>query len=172
MKLASIVVGLFLSATTTKVTPSIATELKLPKVTSESMGGEWEGAWRDRVVGRLIVVHLRVDAQKRAVLTLVSGPSNPFVEPFTVSRLDCVDGVVTLEGSGTDDATGASIRLNGPGWAGPQDGILDASLRKITRSARTIAIEVRLIKMEGGFFRHAQQLKEAAATQRTRSPKK
>jgi hypothetical protein len=53
------------------------------KVTSESIGGEWEGAWRDRVAGRVIVVQLRMDSQGRGMLTLISGPpSNPFVEPF------------------------------------------------------------------------------------------
>jgi hypothetical protein len=57
--------------------------LILPKLATESLLGEWEGVWRDRVVGRLMVVHLRVGSDKKAVLTLVSGPSHPFVEPFS-----------------------------------------------------------------------------------------
>jgi len=139
-----------------------ATEPMLQKVTEASLNGGWEGAWRDKVVGRLIVIYLEVAPNSRGVLTLVHGPENPITEPFVISQVRCVDGAVQLEGAGVGDAAGESITLNGPGWASAQDGFVDASIRKTTHSGKVLTFDVRLNKFAGGFFKNAEQLVRVA----------
>ena len=142
-----------------------AMEPMLQKVTEASLNGDWEGAWRDKVAGRLIVIDLDVAQNGRSVLTLVHGPERPITEPFVLSKVRCVDGTLQLEGAGVGNAAGESITLSGPGWASAQDGFVDASIRKTTHSGRTITFDVRLNKFAGGFFKNAEQLVRVAKKQ-------
>ena len=139
-----------------------AMEPMLQAITETSLKGDWEGAWRDKVVGRVLVFYLSVGPNNRAVLTLVHGPENPITESYVISEVRCVDGVVKLEGAGIGDGVGASITLTGPGWASVQDGFVDASIRKATRSGRTLTFDARLNKLAGGFFKNAEQLVRVA----------
>ena len=144
-------------------------EVLLSEINCSTLSGEWEGAWRDRVAERLIVFHLAV-RPKETVLTLVSGPSSPFVEPFRISQTDCSDGRIHLDGSGFHDAEGASIQVNGVGWALASDGFLDVTASKVTRNGKKVAFQLRLVKLEGGFFKKADRLIDAARVRAKRAP--
>ena len=145
-----------------------ASEVLLSDIKCSTLSGEWEGAWRDRVAERLIVFHLAV-RPKETVFTLVSGPSNPFVEPFLISQTDCNNGHIDLRGSGFRDAEGASVHVNGVGWALSSDGFLDVTATKVTKAGKKIVFELRLIKLDGGYFKKAQQLIDTARGQAQRS---
>src|SRR6478736_6764050 len=96
-------VGAFVAALGT--TQSSATEVMLQPLTARTLQGEWEGAWRDKIAGRLMVVYLKMSTDQRGTLTIVHGPpSNPFIEPFELSRVEVTDGKVTLHGTGSNDA--------------------------------------------------------------------
>jgi len=146
-----------------------AGEVLLSDINCSTLSGEWEGAWRNQVAERLIVFHLAV-RPKETVLTLVSGPSSPFVESFRISQTDCNNGHVDLQGSGFRDAEGVSVHVNGVGWALASDGFLDVTVTKVTKNGKKIAFELRLMKLEGGFFKKAQRLIDAARAQEDRSP--
>lgn len=146
-----------------------ASEVLLSEINRSTMFGEWEGAWRDRVAERLIVIHLAV-RQKDTVLTLVSGPDTPFVEPFRISRTDCSDGHIHLQGFGFHDAEGASIQVDGVGWALASDGFLDVTATKVTKNGKKVAFDLRLVKLEGGFFKKAERLIDVARGQSDRLP--
>jgi hypothetical protein len=142
---------------------SHATEPLVPPITRTTLEGEWEGAWRDRIAGGLVVFYLRVVPKEKPVFAIVTGPlPNPFMEPFDVSIIECTGGRIELKGVGVGDARGASVTMAGSGWAQTEDGFLDVSIRKLTKMGRTLTFDLRLNKLEGGFFKNAERLAQLA----------
>jgi len=145
------------------ISRSFATEVMLRPITDKTLQGQWEGAWRDKIADRIIVFYLDVTSAQQGVLTIVQGaPANPFLEPFQISKVDCADGTVRLAATGSGDAQGATLTMNGTGSALARDGQIDATVEKVTRGGRKLRFDVRLVKLEGGFFRQAEQLVEVA----------
>ncbi|HXU00751.1 MAG TPA: hypothetical protein VN903_07155 [Polyangia bacterium] len=149
---------------------SHATEPLVPQVTKTTLEGEWEGAWRARIAGELVVFYLRVFPKAQTVFTIASGPlPNVFLESFDVSSIECAAGRVELKGIGIGDARGESLTIIGNGWAQPEDGFLDVSIRKVTRSGKTLTFDLRLNKLGGGFFKNAEKLVQVAKKRPTKS---
>lgn len=143
--------------------PSSATEVMLQPISARTLQGQWEGVWRDKIADRIIVFYVDISANEQGGLTIVQGsPSNPFVEPFQISKAECVDGNVRLNAIGSGDAQGATVAMSGAGSALVHDGQIDATIEKVTRGGRKIRFDVRLFKLDGGFFRQAEQLVEVA----------
>ncbi len=146
-----------------------AVEPLVPPVTGTTLEGEWEGVWRDRVAGAIVVFFLRVLPKGQPRFTIVSGPApNPFLEQFSVEHIECTQGRVDLRAVGLEDAAGESIVMVGNGWALSTDGFLDASIRKTTKNGKILTFDVRLNKLAGGFFRSAERL---VAVAKKRLPK-
>jgi hypothetical protein len=152
--------------------PSTATEPLVVEITKSTLEGEWEGAWRDKVAGRLIVFYLRIISSGQSVMTVVHGPlPNPFLEPFELSTIECMGGRVELKGAGVGDANGETLAITGSGWALQEDGFLDVSVRKVSKSGRVLTFEVRFNKLEGGFFKNADRLVQVAKKRSLRNTK-
>lgn len=151
---------------------SLATEVMLRPITDKTLQGQWEAAWRDKIADRIIVFYLDMNSAQKGVVTIVQGsPENPFLEPFQISKVECTDGTMRLAATGSGDAQGATLTMNGTGSALPRDGQIDATIEKVTRGGRKLRFDVRLVKLEGGFFRQAEQLVEIAKkSSRTLTP--
>ena len=76
-----------------------------------------------------------------------------------------------LKGAGVGDANGETLAITGSGWALQEDGFLDVSVRKVSKSGRVLTFEVRFNKLEGGFFKNADRLVQVAKKRSLRNTK-
>lgn len=145
-------------------------EILLPGLTRPAVAGEWEGAWRDDIAGRVLVFLLDIATDERqSAIYIIHGPESHFVEVYRLDTLEVASGHLELHAKGSGDVAGDILTATATGRASKAEGYMDISLRKKTHTGEELKFDIRLMKLRGGFFRTVGRLLDRARVAKGRA---